>query len=57
MKIPKEKDFNDALASTAKGINLYLKRVMTRASVCISWGMCAKYKEGRGSGGSTSDAK
>lgn len=57
MKISKEKDFNDALASTAKGINLYLKRVMTRASVCISWGMCAKYKEGRGSGGSTSDAK
>lgn len=57
MKISKEKDFNDALASTAKSINLYSKRVMTRASVCISWGMCAKYKEGRGSGGSTSDAK
>ena len=57
MKISKEKDFNDALASKAKGINFYLKRVITRASVCISWGMCAKHKEGRGSGGSTSDAK
>lgn len=56
-KYLRKKNFNDALASTAKSINLYSKRVMTRASVCISWGMCAKYKEGRGSGGSTSDAK